>query len=47
MDRGDAQLAAAIGESIRDVCGCVEIEFVSVGSLPNDGKVIDDIRSYD
>ena len=48
VDRGDAQLAAAIGESIRDVCKVRgEIEFVPVGSLPNDGKVIDDIRSYD
>jgi len=48
VDRGDEQLAAAIGESIRDVCKVRgEIEFVAIGSLPNDGKVIDDIRSYD
>jgi len=24
-----------------------EIEFVAAGSLPNDGKVIDDTRKYD
>jgi len=46
-DRGDAQLAAAVAESIRDICKLRgETEFVAVGSLPNDGKVIDDIRSY-
>ncbi|MEL6794910.1 MAG: AMP-binding protein, partial [Pseudomonadota bacterium] len=40
--------AAAIGESVKAVLklsGTVEI--VSPGSLPNDGKVIDDQRSYD
>jgi len=48
VDRGDEQLEAAIGETIRDVCKVRgEIEFVAIGSLPNDGKVIDDIRSYD
>jgi phenylacetate-CoA ligase len=40
-------LAARIGDAIRDVTklrGTVEL--VSPGSLPNDGKVIDDTRSY-
>lgn len=43
----DAALAARIGEAIRDVTklrGSVELH--TPGSLPNDGKVIDDIRSY-
>ena len=41
-------LPSAIEESIRSICklrGGVEI--VTPGSLPNDGKVIDDIRQYD
>ena len=40
-------LAARIGESIRDVTklrGTVEL--LQPGSLPNDGKVIEDARSY-
>jgi len=40
-------LAARIGEAIRDVTklrGLVEV--VAVGSLPNDGKIIEDARSY-
>ena len=44
----DSALAAAIEASIRSICklrGAVEI--VAPGSLPNDGKVIDDIRQYD
>ena len=46
--RDEAKLAAAISESIRDICKLRgEVEFVAVGSLPNDGKVIDDIRRYD
>ena len=45
---GDAALAARIGESIQAVCklsGAVEL--VTPGSLPNDGKVIDDVRKND
>ncbi len=45
---GDAALAARIGESIQAVCklhGAVEL--VAPGSLPNDGKVIDDVRKND
>jgi len=45
---GDAALKAALIASIRDVTKLRgEIEFVAAGSLPNDGKVIDDIRKYD
>ncbi len=42
-----AGLAEAIVASIRDVTKLRgEIEFVAPGSLPNDGKVIDDLRKY-
>jgi len=44
----DSALTAAIEASIRSICklrGAVDI--VAPGSLPNDGKVIDDIRQYD
>ena len=42
---GDAGLAARIAESIQAVCKLKgEVELVAPGSLPNDGKVIDDIR---
>ncbi|HEV2063864.1 MAG TPA: phenylacetate--CoA ligase family protein, partial [Thermoanaerobaculia bacterium] len=42
------RLAAAVAESIRKVCKLRgEVELVAPGSLPNDGKVIDDIRKYD
>ncbi|MBK5104107.1 MAG: AMP-binding protein [Burkholderiales bacterium] len=45
---GDAGLKAALIASIRDVTKLRgEIEFVPAGSLPNDGKVIDDVRKYD
>lgn len=44
----DAGLKAALVASIRDVTKLRgDIEFVSAGSLPNDGKVIDDTRKYD
>jgi phenylacetate-CoA ligase len=44
----DAGLKAALVASIRDVTKLRgEIEFVPAGSLPNDGKVIDDTRKYD
>lgn len=47
-EREETQLAGAITESLRELCKLRgEVEFVAVGSLPNDGKVIDDIRSYD
>jgi phenylacetate-CoA ligase len=44
---GPDALATKIGEAIRDVTklrGAVEV--LSPGSLPNDGKVIEDARSY-
>ena len=45
--RNDA-LSKAIADSVRDVCKLRgEIEFADVGSLPNDGKVIEDLRKYD
>ena len=41
-------LAASIATTIRNVCNLRgEIAFKPVGSLPNDGKVIDDVRTYD
>jgi phenylacetate-CoA ligase len=46
-NRSDA-LSQAIANSVRDVCKLRgEIEFCEVGSLPNDGKVIEDLRKYD
>ena len=45
---GDATLAARIAESIQAVCKLKgEVELVPPGSLPNDGKVIDDVRKND
>ena len=43
----DAGLKAALVASIRDVTKLRgDIDFVPAGSLPNDGKVIDDTRKY-
>ena len=40
-------LAQRIGEAVRDVTKLrAEVELVAPGSLPNDGKVIEDARSY-
>jgi phenylacetate-CoA ligase len=40
-------LAGRIAESVRDVTKLRgEVELVAPGSLPNDGKVIEDARSY-
>ena len=45
--RSDA-LSQAIAESLRDMCKLRgDVEFTEVGSLPNDGKVIEDLRKYD
>jgi phenylacetate-CoA ligase len=45
--RSDA-LAKAIAQSLREVCKLRgEVEFADVGSLPNDGKIIEDLRKYD
>jgi phenylacetate-CoA ligase len=44
---GPDSLAAKIGEAIRDVTKLRgDVELVVPGSLPNDGKVIEDARSY-
>ncbi len=46
-DRSDA-LAAAIGETIQSIAKLRgTVEFVDPGSLPNDGKVIEDLRKHD
>ena len=45
---GIRKIAAAIGESLAAACKLKgEVELVPPDSLPNDGKVIDDQRSYD
>ena len=42
-----ADLALAVGDSLRDVTKLRgDIEVVASGSLPNDGKVIEDRRTY-
>ncbi|RLA15437.1 MAG: phenylacetate--CoA ligase family protein, partial [Gammaproteobacteria bacterium] len=44
----DESLISAVVESIRDICKLRgEVELLAAGNLPNDGKVIDDIREYD
>jgi phenylacetate-CoA ligase len=46
-NRSDS-LSHSIADSIRDVCKLRgEVEFADIGSLPNDGKVIEDLRKYD
>jgi phenylacetate-CoA ligase len=41
-------LAQAVAASLRDITKMRgEVKFVAVGSLANDGKVIDDVRKYD
>jgi phenylacetate-CoA ligase len=45
--RSDA-LSQAIADSLRDVCKLRgDVEFTDLGSLPNDGKIIEDLRKYD
>ena len=40
-------LAAKIGEAVRDITKLrADVTLVAVGSLPNDGKVIEDARTY-
>ena len=44
---GPDALATKIGEAIRDITKLRgTVEFLLPGSLPNDGKVIEDARSY-
>ena len=45
--RGE-ELSARIAESMRDVTKLRgDVEWAEAGALPNDGKVIDDIRTYE
>jgi phenylacetate-CoA ligase len=45
---GGEALAAGLAEAIRDITKLRgAVEFVPPGSLPNDGKVIEDARKYD
>jgi phenylacetate-CoA ligase len=45
---GGEQLAQAIAQTLRAVCNLRgEVAFELPGGLPNDGKVIDDLRRYD
>ncbi len=45
---GGEGLEAALAASLAEVCKLKGgVELVAPGSLPNDGKVIDDIRKYD
>ncbi len=45
---GDSKLVEAIASTIREVCKLRgEVKLVEPGSLPNDGKVIDDARTYE
>ena len=48
VDGADASIAEAVTETVRDVTklrGAVEI--VEPGSLPDDGRVVEDARSYE
>jgi phenylacetate-CoA ligase len=45
---GSGNLADDIADTIQAVCKLRgEVGFAEPGSLPNDGKVIDDIRNFD
>jgi phenylacetate-CoA ligase len=47
-DGGGEDLAGAIAESLRAVTHLRgEVALVAPGTLANDGKVIDDVRSYE
>jgi phenylacetate-CoA ligase len=44
----DGALATAIAETVREVTKLrADVSLVAFGSLPNDGKVIEDSRKYD
>ena len=46
--RDDEGLARAIAESMREVMRLRgDVQFVAAGSLPQDGRVIEDARRYD
>jgi phenylacetate-CoA ligase len=45
---GAGDVAEAVARTFQDVCKVrSEVEVVAPGSLPNDGKVIDDVRKFD
>ena len=45
---GGPPLAGGVEEIFTDICKVhANVEYVKTGSLPNDGKIIDDTRSYD
>ncbi|OED38864.1 AMP-dependent synthetase [Chromatiales bacterium (ex Bugula neritina AB1)] len=47
-ETGDQELIGKIAATVKDVCKLRgEVELVTVGELPDDGKVIDDVRSYE
>jgi phenylacetate-CoA ligase len=47
-DAGGGELASEIAGSIRAVCNLRgEVSFAAPGSLPDDGKVIDDVRKHE
>jgi phenylacetate-CoA ligase len=48
VEAHDAEgLAAKIGDAVRDITKLrADVQLVSMGSLPNDGKVIEDARTY-
>lgn len=44
---GSSDLAKSVEDNVQSVCKVRgRVEFVAPGSLPNDGKVIDDVRKY-
>lgn len=46
-DHASAEVQAQLAQAVRDVTKLrADVQCVPVGSLPNDGKVIDDVRSY-
>lgn len=48
VENGDDTLAQAISAEVQNICKLRgAVEFVAPGSLANDGKVIDDIRTYE
>ncbi len=48
VDHAAQALGAAVAETIQAVCKLRgEVAFVEPGTLPNDGKVIDDVRTYE
>ncbi|WP_169566244.1 phenylacetate--CoA ligase family protein [Sneathiella limimaris] len=48
VDGGSEDLKAAVAQSVQSLCKLKgDVEFVAIGSLANDGKVIDDQRTYE